>query len=330
LNASLVRGIPRASFLAVFALGIAVSALAQGAGVAARPLVWTTLGTAAGPALYAERSQPANMMRVDGKPWLIDCGDGALERLAAAGVRAAAVDTVFITHLHMDHIGGLQALIGLRWMQNAKSTLTIYGPPGTDEVVEGLLHSMKPVARIELGESHQPPPDSLVRVVIVEDGSALTVDGVQVRAVRNSHFDDTPGHPADNGTQSLAYRFDYQGASIGVTGDTGPSEAVARLDKDVDLLVSEVIDVDGVVASLGRAMPNMSGPMKDALVAHLRTQHLTPEEAGRLATQAGAHRLVFTHLGIVGPTAGSEAKLIEGAHRTYSGDVQVARDLDQF
>ncbi len=293
-------------------------------------MTWTTLGTAAGPSLYAERSQPANLLSVDRRHWLVDCGDGALERLAALRLRAADVDTLFVTHLHMDHIGGLQALIGLRWMQNAQKPLIIYGPPGTDAVVQGLLQAMKPVARIELGHSHQRSPDDLVRVITIEGGSDLNVDGVRVRAAQNSHFDDTPGHPADNGTQSLAYRFDYNGASIGVTGDTGPSDAVAQLEHGVDLLVSEVIDVDGVVADLARAMPNMKGPMKDALIAHLRTQHLTPEAAGQLASTAGVHRLVFTHLGIVGPTDASAAKLVSEAHTTFSGDIYVAHDLDQF
>jgi ribonuclease BN (tRNA processing enzyme) len=99
--------------------------------IPSHPLIWTTLGTQGGPILDAKRSQPANLLVVNGKPWLVDCGDGALERLAAAGYRPLQVKTVFISHLHMDHIGGLQGLIGLRWFGTGKHTLfTIYGPPG--------------------------------------------------------------------------------------------------------------------------------------------------------------------------------------------------------
>ena len=293
-------------------------------------LSWTTLGTAAGPVLSAERSQPANLLLVDGKPWLVDCGDGALERLAAAGFRAAQVETVYISHLHMDHIGGLQALLGLRWMQSASTVLTIYGPPGTDAVVAGLVQSLKPVSLIEGGKTNRMSPDQLVKVVIVDDGDDRTLGGVRVRAVRNSHFDDEPGHPADNGTESLSYRFDYQGRAIGYTGDTGPSDAVARLEQGVDVLVSEVIDLGPVVANLDRAMSSMPPKAREALINHLKTQHLTPRDAGTMASQAGARHLVFTHLGIVGATDSTAPKLVSEAQITYSGPVSVAHDLDTF
>lgn len=312
-----------------------VATLAHAAGTNAADtttpaLTWTTLGTAAGPVLYAERSQPANLLRVDGKPWLVDCGDGALERLAAAGYRASQVDTVWISHLHMDHIGGLQALLGLRWMQSASSVLTIYGPPGTDAVVAGLVQSLKPVSMIEGGKTNKMSPDQLVKVVIVTDGDDRTVGGVRVRAVRNSHFDDEPGHPADNGTESLSYRFDYRGRAIGYTGDTGPSDAVARLEQGVDVLVSEVIDLGPIVANIDRAMSSMPPKAKDALIRHLQAQHLTPQGAGTMASEAGAHRLVFTHLGIVGPTDATAPKLMSEARTTYTGPISVAHDLDTF
>ena len=42
-----------------------------------------------------------------------------MEHLVAAGFSPKDVSIAFISHLHFDHVGGLQALIGLRWMQNA-------------------------------------------------------------------------------------------------------------------------------------------------------------------------------------------------------------------
>ena len=97
------------------------------------------------------------------------------------------------------------------------------------------LQSLEPSVRIGLGvELHGSTHEQLTRVVIVKDGSDLNVDGVRVRAVRNSHFDDPPGHPLDDGSQSLSYRFDYEGYGIGYTGDTGPSDAVASLEQDVE------------------------------------------------------------------------------------------------
>jgi ribonuclease BN (tRNA processing enzyme) len=293
-------------------------------------LTWTTLGTAAGPVLYAQRSQPANLLSVDGRAWLIDCGDGALERLAALHVRAAQVDTVVISHLHMDHIGGLQGLLGLRWMQGARQKLTIYGPPGTDAVVAGLVASLKPVAAIDGEQAGHDDPAALVEVVTLRDGADIDVQGVRLRAVRNSHFDVTPGHPLENGTQSLSLRFDYKGRSIGYTGDTGPSDAVARLEQNVDVLVSEVIDIEPTIAGIARAMGQMSPQAREHLIDHLKTQHLTPREAGALAAKANARQLVFTHLAIAGPTDDSRDTLINGAKEAFNGPIAVAHDLDRF
>jgi len=104
--------------------------LSQASGTqSAHPLVWTTLGTDSGPFIKTDRSQPANMMLVNGKPWLIDCGAGTVERLAAAGYQAAQVDVVFLSHVHMDHIAGLEGLIGLRWMGGAHTASRSMGRP---------------------------------------------------------------------------------------------------------------------------------------------------------------------------------------------------------
>ena len=294
-------------------------------------LSWITLGTEGGPIPDGERSQPANLLVVDGAPWIVDCGDGAMERLATAGFKPAQVDIAFISHLHVDHIGGLSALIGLHWVTGA-NVLTIYGPPGTDVLVNGIVQSLTPTARIGLGVSMpRPTPEQLTRVVIVKDGSDLNVKGVRVRAVRNSHFDASPGHPVDDGSQSLSYRYDYKGYGIGFTGDTGPSAAVARMEQGVDLLVSEVIDLSAMVASI-RQVPDATLPpqAKSAIVQHFETQHLTPQEAGRMAAGAGVRRLVLTHLSITGTTNAEAPKLISEAHETFKGEVMVAHDLDRF
>lgn len=292
-------------------------------------LSWTTLGTAGGPVIRADRSQPANLLTAGNDSWLVDCGDGCMERLAGAGVQPARVSAVFISHLHMDHIGGLQGLIGVRWMQNAPGVLTIYGPPGIEQVVAGIVQSLEPSTQIGFGEGGALPKDT-VKVVVLTGGSDLTVDGTRIRAVQNSHFDSEPGRPADNGTLSLSYRFDREGKSISYTGDTGSSGAVTTLFRGSDLIVSEVIDLPGVVAKIEGPASTTPPQFRAGLIAHLKTQHLTPEEAGQLAQDADAKALVFTHLSIIGRMDDLAAKLISEAHKAYPGTVTVAHDLDVF
>ena len=139
------------------------------------------------------------------------------------------------------------------------------------------------------------------------------------------------GHPADDGSQSLSYRFDYNGYAIGFTGDTGPSDAVARLERGADLLVSEVMDVPAMIAVHTQGAGVTYPPqVKAAIVQHFETQHLTPQEAGKIAAAAGVRRLVFTHQGIPARTDAEAEKLIREAHETFTGEVIVAHDLDRF
>jgi ribonuclease BN (tRNA processing enzyme) len=329
MSTTRLAGLVLAGLAWLFAAGAEAGTPASAKSGAGSALGWITLGTQGGPISNGERSEPANLLVVNGTPWIVDCGDGAMDRLGGAGFAPSQIDVAFISHLHIDHIGGLLALIGIRAFTGARNVLTIYGPPGTDVLVAGILQSLAPTARIQLVPG--PTLEQLTHVVIVKDGSDLNVNGVRIRAVRNSHFDTSPGHPADNGSQSLSYRFDYGHYSIGYTGDTGPSDAVTRLEKGVDLLVSEVIDLRAMDASIRQA-PDVAMPpgAKEAIIEHFQTQHLTPQAAGTIAARAGAQRLVLTHLSVVGTTDANAAKLVSQAHETFHGQVTVARDLDRF
>lgn len=336
MSTTSLAGLVLAGLASLFAAGAEASTPASGKSGPGSALGWVTLGTQGGPISNGERSEPANLLVVNGVPWIVDCGDGATDRLAGATDRLAGagytpsqINVAFISHLHIDHFGGLLALIGTRSFNGARTVLTIYGPPGTDVLVAGILQSLAPTARIQLVPG--PTPEQVTRVVIVKDGSDLNVSGVRIRAVRNSHFDTSLGHPADNGSQSLSYRFDYGNYGIGYTGDTGPSDAVTRLEKGVNLLVSEVIDLRAMDASIRQAPDVVLPPRaKEAIIEHFQTQHLTPQEAGTIAARAGAQRLVLTHLSVVGTTNANARKLVSDAHETFHGEVIVARDLDRF
>jgi ribonuclease BN (tRNA processing enzyme) len=175
-------------------------------------------------------------------------------------------------------------------------------------------------------QSGIPGPEQVTRVVIVKDGSDLTVNGVRVRAVRNSHFDD--GSPEDLVSQSLSYRYDYKGYGIGYTGDTGPSDAVTRLEKGADLLVSEVADVPAIVAMYTNS--TLSPEEKSANIHHFAMQHLSPHEAGKIAEGAGVRLLVLSHLVLRGTNNAEATKFISEAHETFKGVVIFAQDLDRF
>jgi len=292
-----------------------------------RPVAFVALGTAGGPVVSTERSQPASLLVAASKPYLIDAGDGVTERLATAGYTAGALDTIFLSHLHLDHTAGLAGVIGLRWMNDYPGLLTIYGPPGTAEVVNGIIASMGPPTRLGFGIGSAPPrARPKVRVIEMSGGEDILIGDLRVRTARNSHFD-IPGEPAAAGGTSLSFRFDVAGRSLTYTGDTGPSKDVTALAKGSDLLVSEVIDLDGVVAAIKSSRPDMPKAALDGVITHLTLHHLSPIDVGKLAAESAVHAVVMTHLSIPGTTAQAEPALLTGVARSYRGRVSVARDL---
>lgn len=295
-----------------------------------KSLQWITLGTKGGPVPNAERSQPANALIVAGKPWIVDCGDGAMERLAGAGFKPTDVDAVFISHLHLDHVGGLQGLIGLRWMMGADTPLTVYGPPGTERLVAAILQSLAPSLVIARDEPMKGlDPARMVKTVVLRGGDHIERGDVRISVVRNSHFDNPPGHPLDNASQSLSYRFDDRGYAITYTGDTGPSAAVEQLATGSNVLVSEVIDL-ARTEEMYAAKRDLSAAQKKAMLNHLTTQHLSAVEVGKMAANAHVGMVILTHLSNFPSAPAAASGIVAEVQRSFPGKVVVARDLDRF
>ncbi|EQB12183.1 MBL fold metallo-hydrolase [Sphingobium lactosutens] len=291
-----------------------------------------TLGTMGGPVPDGQRSQPANAIVRGDRVYLVDAGDGAVEQLGRAGIPLNRVRALFISHLHVDHVGGVSAILGLRNQTEAREVLTIYGPPGTQEMVAGLVAALQPSAKAGYGIVGRPwaPPESLVKVVELADGQTIGVDDFTVRVAQNTHYDFPPGSAEDKAFKSYAYRFDMPDRSIAYTGDTGPSAKVEALAKDADLLVSEMIDIDATLDRVAHVSPNMPAAVKATMTQHLTTHHLTPQAVGELAARAGVKAVVVTHLAGGAPNDSRLNAYQSTIHQSFKGPVTIAKDLDRF
>jgi len=316
------------------ALALSAAAMSSGSALAATTcpaLRWTTLGTAGGPVPTAERSEPANLLTIGERRILVDTGDGTVDQLARIGLDLGAVDTVFISHNHLDHTGGLAAVIGLRWMNQFPGVLTVYGPVGTRAVVEGIASSLATPGSIGFGLGTPPPrPADSVRVIELADGQSLDLgQGASVKVAANSHFDHD-GEP-DPSNVSLSYRFALGNRSVTYTGDTGPSAAVAALAKGSDMFVTEIIALDALLGEIRMRRRDASPEMLAGMERHLSTHHLKPEAIGEIAAEAGVGRVVLTHFAVPpGPLPQYEPAIRAGIGARYAGPVDLARDLQSF
>lgn len=287
----------------------------------------TTLGTAGGPPPHVGRAQPATLLQVGGRNYLIDVGEGAAYQLRQANIRPGALHGVFITHLHWDHALGLDYLMATDWMSGRTEPLPVYGPPGLDTFMSSLL------ATVGVGESifraqapGRPSLASLYPSHEVDGCQPLEVfkdDAVSVRSVCNSHFAEVraAAHPWGE-DRSLSYRFDTAFGSVTFTGDTGPSTELENLARGSDILVAEVVHLPSIERALRATMPNRD---LTPLLTHMAHQHLTPEALGGLATRAEVETLVVTHF-VMGQDF--DPTEFESLIRPYfSGDIVIGEDL---
>jgi ribonuclease BN (tRNA processing enzyme) len=292
-----------------------------------------TLGTSGGPNARMDRSQPANLLVVNGVKTLVDAGDGVAGRLAGAHVPVWAVDNLLISHMHFDHMGGLYAILGLRFQLNPKAPLQVYGPPGTKLMIDKMLEAMGPAMKAAYGVPNAKimKPEELVIAHEVQDGDTFTLGDTKVTAVKNTHYSFPPGSAMDKEFQSLSFRFDTPDESIVYTGDTGRSDAVTKLATGADLLVSEMIDLDAVLNEIKRSRPNLPEAQTKEIRFHLSTHHLSPEELGKMAAKAKVGAVVATHLVGGAEITDQDAETWKAAiAKQYGGKITIAKDLEQF
>jgi len=154
----------------------------------------------------------------------------------------------------------------------------------------------------------------------------------QVTAVENTHFRFEPGTPAYGKYKSFSYRFDTLDRSFLFTGDTGWSDAVIDLAKGADVLVTEVTSTDDVIGLMKRngVWQAKTESEQEGWLRHMHEEHVTPEEVGRFAAQAGVKTVVMTHLSPSPDPNDDFARYAVAAKKHFSGSVLIAKDLMKF
>ena len=291
--------------------------------------VFITLGTAGGPEGEANRSQPANALLVGNDLYLVDAGDGAAGQLKKAGFRLPQVRGIFLSHNHFDHTGGMLAILGLRMQLNAYEPLTIYGPPGTKTFIEGLLAGMEPAREAAYG---MPGRSWTANVEVTElvDGAIIELDGLEVTVAENTHFKIPENSGVAEKAKSLSFRFDMDDRSIVYTGDTGPSEAVEKLARNADILVSEMMDIPAVLDAIRKVNPNMPQRQLDGIEWHFRAHHVLPHQVGEMAAGAGVDQVVVTHMVPSIENEEMAARYRTEIAKTFDGKIVIASDFDRF
>jgi ribonuclease Z len=252
----------------------------------------------AGSVPTARRGLPATLIRRGGDRILVDCGEGTQRQLIRS-VGLTDLDEIFITHLHVDHWLGLPGMIKSFELRDRDRPLTVYGPRGIRQAMDGLRFVL---GKVRFG----------LHVVELEKFEQVEHDGYVIEAIPARHRveafgyalveDDRPGRfDAELATaRGVAPGPDFgrlqrgetvdgvrpeevigetrAGRRVVLSGDTAPCDAIADAAYRADLLVHEATFTE---EEHDRARD---------------TAHSTARQAAQLAEEAEVGLLALTHV----------------------------------
>lgn len=260
-----------------------------------------------------DHSGPSVAVIVNNSVYLVDAGPGLVRRAESARQRGIAaltqpnLKTVFLTHLHSDHTVGLPDLIFTPWVLDRAAPLEVYGPRGTRAMTAHLTAAYVEDVRVRL-DGLQPQNKT---------GYAVNAHEIGPGIVYRDSLVTVTAFPVVHGSMSDAfgYRFETADRSIVISGDTGPTNAVAAACNGCDVLVHEVYSKAGFATRTPQWQRY-----------HSRF-HTSSTELARVATEAKPALLVLYHQLLWGKTA---EELLAEIRRLYGGLVVSGNDLEVY
>ena len=262
----------------------------------------TFLGTAASRPTTGRNVSGLAVQR-EGDLMLFDCGEGTQRQMMryATGFNVGAI---FITHMHADHFLGITGLLRTMGLQGRVEPLELYGPPGSSETLNVMVHLGAERTPFEVPIRELSPGDAVrragyeVRAFAVEHG-VRAVGYALIEDDRLGRFDVERARALGVPEGPLFGRLHHgqpiqvdgrtidpsevvgptrAGRRVVFTGDTKPSRLVAEVAQCADLLVHDCTFAE------------------EEAERAAETMHATAAGAARVAREAGVRRLFLTHI----------------------------------
>jgi len=291
----------------------------------------TFLGTSAAQPTI-QRNLSALAIRRDRELFLVDCGEGTQRQMIRYGA-GFDVDAIFFTHFHADHYIGAIGFLRTLSMLGREVPLDVYGPRPARRLLDVMLFTGTERLAFEV-RIHEVAPGAEIRrdgcamVAFETDHRTPSLGWALVEDARPGRFHperaEALGVPKGPLFGALQRGADVtlavgrvvrsrevvepprRGRRVVVSGDTRPCRATIEAARGADVLVHD--------STFGDAEQERAE----------ETMHSTAREAGRVAREAGARRLVLTHLSTRYDR--EFGILAEEARAEFSGELDVAAD----
>lgn len=186
-----------------------------------------------------DRVNSGYALKVDGRIVQFDCGGGISAAFRGAGLNPPAVEAIFISHTHPDHICELPLYLQMLYLAGRKEPVVVYLPEEAILPVQEYCNTLY-IFREKLPFEINYKP--------VERGSMIDLDGISIHPIHNSHLigyaDVIRNYGFSNKMQSFSYLISVGDKSILYSADLGSEKDLGPFMTDVDLLVVESTHIE--------------------------------------------------------------------------------------
>jgi ribonuclease Z len=276
----------------------------------------TALGTGLPtPTTRAQKSTAWMVELGNGDVFLFDIGSGSMENLFGLRPDFSKIDKIFLSHLHSDHFGDLDAFIVGSWLSGRYTPLHVYGGSGeTPELgVKAAVDAVMKALAWDIKGRTGILPDVGGQVIAhefdfkQEDKVVFAGNGVKITSWPAIHSLDG----------SVSYRLEWNGLSFVFGGDTRPNKWFIKYARNADFVIHECFPTPAGLASFNDWEMRPSTFVTSYI-------HTPPEGFGKVMAEIKPRMAVAYHTVLLPDI---HQGMLEGIRETYDGPLTIATDL---
>ncbi len=304
----------------VYAPSGSKASMYPGEPVASDEMRVTIFGSGYGYVRAGQADQSIYVELGNGDTFMFDLGEGAEANYMTMQVPYSKMTNLFVTHLHMDHLGALPHLYAFGPSADRWTPMNIYGPSGatpelgTEYMVDGLKRftnwHVTSFDGIAIPESDGYKINAYEFDYRLNPGIAYENKGVVIK-----HF--PVAHSIDGG---VGYRLEWNNLSVVIASDTRPSQFYIDNAMDCDLFMHEVGPDPKVFAET-------MGVTEERANSMIASSHTLPVALGKLFAVTEPRLAIATH---ILSNANLTLPTIDGIRTHYDGPLAIAEDFMVF